>query len=81
MKNMKKSSYIIPACFLLTLLFGLSVLNFVTPKKEYIDSERRPAAEMPEFTKETILDGSFTEEFEKHTTDTFIFIKGYLRLE
>ena len=73
MNENKKKNYIIPACFLLVLLFGLSVLNLVMPKKDYIDSERRPAAEMPEFNKETILDGSFTTDFEKHTTDTFVF--------
>ena len=70
-KNQKK--YIISACFLLTLLFGLTILNLTTPKKEYIDSERRPAEAMPKFNKETILDGSFTSSFEKHTTDTFVF--------
>lgn len=73
MNNEKKTNYIIPACFLLVLLFGLSALNIIMPKKDYIDSERRPAAQMPEFNKETVFDGSFTSDFEKHTTDTFVF--------
>jgi len=70
MKN-KKLEYTISACFLLAVFFGLSVLNVITPKPEYIDSERRPAAQKPEFTKESFLDGSFTKDFETYTTDTF----------
>lgn len=72
MKN-NKTNYVIPAFFFLVLLFGLSVLNLVLPKKTYIDSERRPAAVMPEISKETIFDGSFTKDFETYTTDNFVF--------
>lgn len=72
MNDNKKTSYVIPACFLLTLLFGLSIFNAVLPKKTYIDSERRPAAEKPEFTVENFTKGDFTEEFEEYTTDTFL---------
>ena len=73
MKNNTKTNYIIPALFLLLMLFGLTVLNLILPKKDYIDSERRPSAKMPEFNKETIFDGSFTKDFEKYTTDNFVF--------
>ena len=59
MKN-NKTNYALPAFFFLVLLFGLTVLNLMLPKKDYIDSERRPAAQMPTFSKETVLDGSFT---------------------
>ncbi len=80
MKN-NKTNYIIPALFLTALLFGLSVLNVILPKKEYIDSERRPAAEMPELTKETILDGSFTKDFETYTTDNFVFRDAFREIK
>jgi len=53
----------------MAVFFGLSVLNVITPKPEYIDSERRPAAQKPEFTKESFLDGSFTKDFETIVND------------
>lgn len=71
--NNKKTNYTVPALIILVLFFGLTVFNVFSPKKAYIDSERRPAAEMPEFSKETVFDGSFTKDFEKYTTDTFVF--------
>ncbi len=73
MKNNAKTNYIVPALFLLMLLFGLTVLNLLLPKKDYIDSERRPPAEMPEFSTETVFGGTFTQDFEKYTTDNFVF--------
>ena len=80
MKN-NKPNYALPAFFFLVLLFGLTVLNLVLPKKDYIDSERRPAAQMPEFSKETVLDGSFTKDFETYTTDNFVFRDAFRELK
>ena len=80
MKN-NKTNYALPAFFFLVLLFGLTVLNLVLPKKDYIDSERRPAAQMPEFSKETVLDGSFTKDFETYTTDNFVFRDAFRELK
>ncbi len=81
MNNNNKTNYVIPAFFLLALLFGLTVLNLVLPKKDYIDSERRPAATMPHLTEETILDGSFTKDFEKYTTDTFVLRDAFREIK
>ena len=80
MKN-NKTNYALPAFFFLVLLFGLTVLNLVLPKKDYIDSERRPAAQMPTFSKETVLDGSFTKDFETYTTDNFVFRDAFRELK
>ena len=44
--NNKKTNYTVPALVILVLFFGLTVFNVFSPKKAYIDSERRPAAEM-----------------------------------
>ena len=80
MKN-NKTNYSLPAFFFLVLLFGLTVLNLVLPKKDYIDSERRPAAQMPTFSKVTVLDGSFTKDFETYTTDNFVFRDAFRELK
>lgn len=77
----KKTSYVIPACFLLTILLGLAVFNVLTPKKDYIDSERRPAAEKPILSSETIFDGTFTSDFEEYTTDTFVLRDAFRELK
>ena len=69
MKNNTKTNYTIPALFLLLMLFGLTVLNLILPKKDYIDSERRPSAKMPEFNKETIFDEKLRARFEQRVAD------------
>ncbi len=43
----------------------------VKPGDEFSESERRPLATMPAFTKENILNASFMSGFEEYTTDQF----------
>ncbi len=41
------------------------------PKKDTSDAERRPLAQMPELSGETVLSGEFMTKFEKYTLDQF----------
>ncbi len=61
-------------------IFGFAILCLVLPKSEFLDSERRPAAEFPELSMDSIMkDGadygdSFMKQFDdKYTPDQFPF--------
>lgn len=69
MHNSKKVSAVI----LSGLILGISVLNLIVPKPSYIDSERRPPAELPELSAESFFGGNYAGDFEKYATDSFIF--------
>lgn len=66
---MKKIQVIIFA----VVFFGISVLTWVTPDKEYSESERRLLAKLPGISMETIIDGTFQDGAEKYVTDQFPF--------
>ena len=67
MMKMRKFSVIcvalLWACLAGCLWFG--------PRQEMSDSERRPLAQMPRISWESMMDGSFMEEFEEFTLDQF----------
>ena len=42
-----------------------------TPDQEVSTSERRPLDQMPEFNKESFLNGTFQEDFEVYLKDQF----------
>ncbi len=69
MRNTKKISAVI----LLALVLGISVINLIFPKPNYIDSERRPPSELPELNLENFLGGNYAGDFEKYATDSFVF--------
>lgn len=64
---MKKQNAII-----LLALWGALVLGaWLLPAREMSDAERRPLAQMPEISAQSILSGKFMEKFEDFTLDQF----------
>ncbi len=58
--------------FTIALLFGaLSLISWFGPQKDFSESERRPLAEEPTLTIETVLAGEFQKEFELYSVDHF----------
>lgn len=53
------------------LLVILASAFVLTPKRGYSDNENRYLAAMPEFSLESLFDGSFTRGFEDYVTDGF----------
>lgn len=53
------------------LWIGLTAAAWLKPAGESSLAERRPLAQLPEFRAETVLDGSFMEEFGSYATDQF----------
>lgn len=70
---MKKQNAIV-----LLLLWGLLVLaGWLLPEKAVSDAERRPLAQLPELSGESILSGTFMEKFESYSLDQFPLRDGF----
>lgn len=65
--NMRKISVI----FVVVLWAALAAFAWFGPRQELSEAERRPLAQMPEFSGKTIFSGSFMADFEKFTLDQF----------
>lgn len=63
---MKKVTIIV-----LALWLGLTAFAWLKPAGEISDSERRPLAQMPEITAESLLSGDFMEDFAGYAVDQF----------
>ena len=70
---MKKQNAIV-----LLILWGVLVLfAWLLPAKAVSDAERRPLAQMPEISAESILGGKFMEQFEDYSLDQFPLRNGF----
>ena len=60
-------------CVAVLLLVWAALTGFAwfAPAKEISEAERRPLDQMPAFTTQTVLDGSFMTDFEGYTLDQF----------
>ena len=68
---MTKKIRAIGAAVLVILWAVLTGLTWFTPAKDTSEAERRPLAQFPELTAQTILDGKFMSKFEDYTLDQF----------
>ena len=64
--------------FLILLLWGaLTAFSWFGPAKEVSDSERRPLAQMPAMTLDSIGSGKFMKDFESYSLDQFPLRDGF----
>ena len=55
----------------LALWLGLAALAWISAPQEISDAERRPLAQMPQITLESVMNGSFMDQFEAYCLDQF----------
>lgn len=67
---MKKVWYIFPV---IILWAALTAAAWFSPPEETSDAERRPLAQMPQFTLQDLLSGEFMTDFEAYAVDQFPF--------
>lgn len=68
---MNKKFTAIAAGILAAVWLVLCGFVWLTPAKEVSNSERRPLAQMPAFSLESFMDGSFKADFEEYVQDQF----------
>ena len=68
---MNKKIRAIGAAILVALWAVLTGFAWFGPRQDTSDAERRPLAQMPDISMETLLDGKFMTAFEDFTLDQF----------
>ena len=76
----KGKNIAVTVCFILVLL-GFMVVNFLLPDQEFTHSERRRLAQAPDFSWESLFNGTLFEEFDKYTLDQFAFRDTFRRIK
>jgi len=67
---------------LLVLIWaGLTAAGWLLPPRELSESERRPLAQLPQFSAQTLLDGSFMTKFESFSLDQFPLRDSFRRMK
>lgn len=68
---MKRTDAIVTIVVFFGFLYIFAAVLFLLPKEEYSEQERRVLAEVPEISKESIMDGEFMEDLETYLADHF----------
>lgn len=67
--------------FILVLWAGLTLTAWLRPAGEMSQAERRPLAQMPEFSLSALESGQFREKFEDYSLDQFPLRDGFRTLK
>ena len=60
-------------CLFLCMAICFDIIAFVTPDKEFSETENRMLAQLPKITGKNLSDGSFCENTEKYLSDQFAY--------
>ena len=71
----------IGAGVLVALWLGLTAFAWFGPAKDISEAERRPLAQMPQLSVQTLTDGKFMTSFEKFTLDQFPLRDSFRQLK
>ena len=71
----------ITAILVLILWSALTALAWFSPAKEMSDTERRPLAQFPELSLESVTDGKFMGDFTDYTLDQFPLRDSFRRVK
>ncbi len=66
-----KRKHLLTAAVFLVLIFGLSLVNLLTPDRAFSEMENKYLQQRPKLTLERLFNGKFTAEAEKYVTDQF----------
>ncbi|MGE4354082.1 MAG: DHHW family protein [Oscillospiraceae bacterium] len=76
----KKTNWI--QIIIFTAFIGIIfILNLILPDREFSEVENRYLTQMPKFTFENFVFGSFTTDFEKYASDQFVMRDGWITVK
>lgn len=76
----KAKNRILPCVFLL-FIFSFVIGFAVMPKNDFSEKEKRVLAKFPEITAESVMNGNFTDGFEKYLSDRFPFRDAFIGID
>lgn len=68
----EKSNAMMTVGFLAAIILIFTVADLTKSDRLYSENENRMLASKPELTKESVLDGSYMEDYESYVTDQFV---------
>lgn len=71
-EKIKDRQAFLSVCFICVILLAFTVADLVTPDRLFSETENRILAAKPEYSRESLLDGSFTKDYDTYVTDQFI---------
>ena len=77
-KNLKRRAGLL---LVMALWLGLCLWAWSKPAQTISESERRPLAQMPRLTGETLTNGSFMRDFSKYAVDQFPLRDGFRQMK
>lgn len=77
---MLNKNIIITGTFI-TIIFGVSIFNILTPSKQYSTSEKRKLAQLPSINTTSFIEGTFSKQFEEYFNDQFILRDIWINLK
>lgn len=80
-KTSDKLLRFVPIGVFLVLVFGFTFWTFVSEKRTFSNNENRLLAQMPAFTVEKLLDGSFGSEYETYLSDQFFLRDSWIYIK
>ena len=77
----KKTNAAITVVFFAVILLIFTVSDMITGDKLYSETENRILASRPQLTWESVLDGTYMEDYETYVTDQFIARDAWVELK
>ena len=78
---MKENKNKIIVLLFAAIFFGMSILSWIKPSKDYSITERRELEQMPEISMKNISNGNFMTDFEKYALDQFPFREEFRNIK
>ncbi|MEK3787086.1 DHHW family protein [Paenibacillus sp. FSL K6-1230] len=66
---------------LLSYIGMMALANGVTPDRDFSDSENRVLGQRPGFSLHSFLNGQFISDYERYTSDQFVFRDAWIRMK
>lgn len=76
-KNKKVYTRILALVFIISI-FGIFFMNIFSKDKNFSEEENRMLAKKPKFSIDRLLEGRYTEKYEKYVEDQFIFRNSWI---
>lgn len=74
------NSIITTLIFIITVAM-FSIMSILKPDRNFSSNENRYLAQKPEFSAESLFDGSYTADYEEYVTDQFVFRDGFISMK
>lgn len=81
MSNMNKHKKVytrILALVFIVSIFGIFFINMLSKDKNFSEEENRMLAKKPKFSIDRLVEGRYTEKYEKYVEDQFAFRNSWI---